>query len=123
MNATALIDLLSEVLMLVLGLLLVLLALGGWHSAPSGARLWLVLGAVLVIWGGRTWMRKNRYAKPRAQLMQWVRGSSLVLAGALMIAMVWMPQHRAQVVLVAVGCILALRGLAGTSLAARGLVR
>jgi hypothetical protein len=123
MNPTRLVEFFSEVVMLVLGLLLAILALSGRFTVPAGVRLWLALGLVLVFWGGRTWLRTNRYAKPAARLMRWVRGGSLVVAGAMMIAMIWMPLGRARPMLAAVGAILAARGLLGAAVAAREAAR
>jgi hypothetical protein len=123
MNPIRLVQLFSEVVMLLLGLLLAILALAGHFTVPAGVGLWLALGAVLVFWGARTWLRKNRYAKTTARVTQWVRGGSLVLAGAVMIAMTWMPLGLARSMLVAVGVILAARGLIGAVFAARASAR
>lgn len=117
MNPARLVDLLSEIVMLVLGLLLLLLALSGRYAAPTSARMWLLLGAALATWGGRTLLPRGRRAGSDGQLMRWVRGGSLVLAGALMITMAWAPQSRTQTLLAVVGGIVAARGLAGAALA------
>lgn len=119
MNPAWLTELFSEVVILVLGLLLAVMAIAGRYNLPQGLTLWLVLGVALLIWGGRAWMRSARYARPSARVMQWVRGGSLVLAGALMIAMPWMPFERTSFLLASVGAILAVRGAIGAALAGR----
>jgi hypothetical protein len=119
MNFARLIELLSEVVILALGLLLAIMALTGRFNLPAGLLLWLGLGVLLLFWGVRAWMRSRRYARPAARALQWVRGGSLVLAGAIMIAMAWMPFGMAPRMLALVGFILALRGAIGAALAGR----
>ena len=119
MNPARLSELFSEVVMLVLGLLIAIMAASGRFNLPISLDLWLVLGAVLVVWGIRAWLRGRRFARPLGRAMQWVRGASLFLAGALMIAMAWMPFGRAGLMLTLVGAILALRVAVGAALAAR----
>jgi hypothetical protein len=119
MNLARLTDLFSEIVILALGLLLAIMALTGRFNLPAGLTLWLGLGIVLFFWGARAWMRLGRYARPAARAMQWVRGGSLVLAGAIMIAMAWMPFGAAPKMLALVGGILSIRGAIGAALAAR----
>lgn len=118
-NPARLTEVFSEIVILVLGLLLAIMALSGRFNLPSGMMLWLVLGVVLMIWGVRAWVRGRRFARSSARAMQWIRGGSLVLAGALMIVMIWMPFERAPQMLALVGGILAVRGAIGTALAGR----
>lgn len=113
-------DLLTEMVMVLLGLLLVFLAATQRFRPPAGLGLWIGLGAILVLWGGRAWRRGSGYAKPAATAIGRVRGASLVLAGAAMLAMIWMPFGRAQLMLMLVGAILALRGLVCVGLGAGG---
>jgi hypothetical protein len=119
MNPARLGELLTEVVILALGLLLAIMAVTGRFNLPVGLQLWLVLGIVLLFWGGRAWMRSGRFAQPAARAMQWVRGGSLVLAGGLMIAIAWMPFRLAPQMLALVGGILAIRGAIGAALAGR----
>lgn len=118
-NFARLTELLSEIVILALGLLLAMMALTGRFNLPAGLSLWLGLGAVLLFWGARAWMKIGRYARPAARSMQWVRGGSLLLAGAIMIAMAGMPFGDAPGLLALVGAILAVRGAIGAALAAR----
>lgn len=112
----------SELVMLGLGLLLILLALEGHFYILQELALWIGLGALLMIWGLRTWLRRGQLNRPLARAMQWIRGGSLLLAGLVMIAMAWLPLENAPIMLAIVGAILAARGLIGSAIAARGLV-
>ncbi len=112
----------SELVMLVLGLLLILLALSGRFYVLHELALWIGLGALLMVWGLRTWLRRGQMNMPLARAMQWVRGGSLVLAGLVMIAMAWLPLGNAPLMLAIVGGILAVRGLIGSAIAAQGVL-
>ncbi|HVC00369.1 MAG TPA: hypothetical protein VNJ12_13710 [Candidatus Dormibacteraeota bacterium] len=119
MNPARLGEMLTEVVILALGLLLMIMALHGRFNLPAGLLFWLVLGVASFLWGARAWMRSGRFARPAARAMQRVRGGSLVLAGALMIAMAWMPFGLAPQMIVLIGAILAVRGAVGAALAGR----
>lgn len=123
MNPARFSELLTEVVILALGLLLAIMALSGRFNLPVGLGLWLGLGVVLIVWGVRAWMRSGRFARPAARAMQWVRGGSLVLAGGVMIVMAWMPFRLAPQLLALVGGILAVRGAIGAALAGRTAVQ
>lgn len=119
MKPGRLVQLFSEFVMFVLGSLLWFLAITGRFRFPSGVSLWVALGALLIIWGLRVWLRRVRLAQRAERALQWVRGWSLVLAGTVMVMMIWMPFSNAPVLLATVGAILALRGLVGAVLATR----
>jgi len=119
MKSGRLTQLFSEFVMFVLGSLLVFLALTGRFMLPAGVALWVVLGALLVIWGVRVWVRRGPLTTTAARALQWVRAVSLVVSGTVMIMLIWMPFSNAPVLLATVGAILALRGLAGAALATR----
>jgi hypothetical protein len=123
MKPARLLQILSELVMLVLGLLLVLLALSERFVVPRGLALWVILGALMMIWGLRTWVRRGRSTRPSARAMQFVRSGSLVLAGAAMIAMTWMPLGSSRPMLMVVGGVLAARGLVGSALVVTSLMR
>jgi hypothetical protein len=123
MKPANLIQILSEIVMLIFGLLLVLLALSGRFVVPRQLALWITLGALMIIWGLRTWVRRGNVSQPAIRAMQWVRSVSLVLAGAVMIAMIWMPFESARSMLAVVGGLLTVRGLACSALIARSLMR
>ncbi len=109
--------------MLVLGVLLVFLALNGRFQPPRELAWWIVVGALLIIWGWRTWVRRWQYDRPLVRALQWVRSGSLVLAGAVMIAMMWVALGNARLMLLVVGGVLVVRGLVGAALATASILR
>jgi hypothetical protein len=119
MKPGRLVQVFSELLMIVLGLLLVFLALSGRFRPPSGIALWVGLGALLIIWGLRVWLRRGQMARPAARALQWVRGWSLLVSGTVLIATLWMSFSSAPLLLATVGAILAVRGTIGAGLAIR----
>jgi hypothetical protein len=104
---TRLFALFNELIFVLLGGLLILLAVSGLYAAPGRTRAWILLSAVLVVWGVRAWRRPDR------SLPGWgsaVRAGSLILVGAMLLALVWLPFHYFAPLLIACGSVLALRG-------------
>lgn len=122
-NITRFVQVLYELVMLVLGLLIAFLALNRGFQPPRGLAWWIVVGALLIIWGWRTWVRRGQYDQPLVRALQWVRSGSLVLAGVVMIAMMWMALGDARLMLIAVGGVLVVRGVVGAALATVSLLR
>jgi hypothetical protein len=108
---------LNEMVFVLLGGLLLLMAVSGYYAVPGRSLAWLVLGAVLIYWGLRAWARPDRRV-PRWQAS--LRGGSLVLVGVLMLGMAWLPFRYSAVLLGAAGAVLVLRGLANALFFARG---
>jgi hypothetical protein len=109
--------LLNEMVFVLLGGLLLVMAASGTFAVPGRSMAWLVVGAILIYWGLRAWARPDRGA-PRWQTG--LRGGSLVLVGALMLGMAWLPSRFSAALLGAAGAALVLRGLANALLFARG---
>ncbi len=109
----------NELIFVLLGALLLWLAASGRYFFDPRRPQWLVLGAVLVFWGMRIFMRTGRYATAGGRAVEQIRGVSLALVGALMISLAWMSVRRAGLVLGAAGGILILRGLASAALSLR----
>jgi hypothetical protein len=109
--------LLTEMLLLLLGALLVLLAATGLYSIPAGSPAWLALGAFLIYWGLRAWARRTEPGDTAGQRA--VRSGSLVVIGVVMLVAAWMPFGHTRPLLLAAGAVLALRGILGAALAAR----
>jgi hypothetical protein len=109
--------LLAEMLLLLLGALLVLLAATGRYSIPARSPAWLALGAFLIFWGLRAWARRTQPGDSPGQRA--VRGGSLVLVGAVMLVAVAKTFGHTRELLLAAGAALALRGILGAALAAR----
>ncbi len=109
---------LNELVFILLGVLLVWVAVTGRFYFPRRGPAWIGLGAFLVYWGLRAWLRAGRSA-PRGEAA--VRGASLALVGAMMLAIALLPFRWSAPLLGAAGAILAVRGLVSTGLLARAL--
>jgi hypothetical protein len=109
-----LLRLMIEVIFILLGGLLVWLGLAGpiygrtvdRHSIP-----WLILSVALMLWGLRALPRRGQWW---ARWEHWTRGLSLILLGALMLAISRMPFPWVGPMLAAGGGLLAVRGLIGS---------
>ncbi len=104
--------LLNEFVFILLGALLALMAVSGRYGAPGRSTAWITLGAFLIYWGVRAWLRPERNA-PRWQSR--VRGASLVLVGTMVLAMAWAPFGYVAPLLEVAGVVLVLRGLASAA--------
>jgi hypothetical protein len=99
--------LLSELVVMLLGALLILLAASGRFGLPRPALL-VALGACFVYWGVRA------AAKPEQGLRLYesrIRAASLALVGLSVLAIPMLPLRLASVMLGAAGAVLVLRGL------------
>jgi len=109
-----LLRLIIEFIFILLGGLLVWLGLAGpiygrtvdRHSIP-----WMVLSVALMLWGLRALPRRGQWW---ARWESWTRGLSLMLLGALMLAISRVPFPWVGPMLAAGGVLLAARGVIGT---------
>jgi hypothetical protein len=108
--------LMIEVIFVLLGGLLVWLALTGRVLVERNKPSWFILSGALILWGlralygtGQWWLRWEH----------WTRGLSLILVGAVLLAISRVPFLWIAPLLAAAGVVLALRGLIGTALAFR----
>jgi hypothetical protein len=99
---------LTEFIVMLLGGFLVLFSLPRVVSVPSTALL-EILGAVLVYWALRAWMRKEPAS---ARLQTHVRAGSLAIVGLLMITMPFAPMSLVNLLMILAGVVLMVRGLA-----------
>jgi hypothetical protein len=106
----------NEVVFVLLGALLILVALTGRFSHPGHSKFWIILGVALLYWALRIWMRRAG-VPPRWALQ--VRAISLALVGALVLAIAWLPFSYGAPLLAASGCVLVLRGILSAALLAR----
>lgn len=111
-----LLGLIIELLLVLLGGLLVWLGLRG----PVYGRIvdrhsvsWLILGGALILWGFRALHKPGQWWK---RWENWTRGLSLVLLGALMLAIIRVPFSWVQPMLMAAGGVLVLRGIVASAL-------
>ena len=110
---------LNELIFVLLGGLLVWLGLANRIFVDPRRPAWLVLAAVLIIWGVRAWMKTSLIAVRGLRAVARIRGASLALVGVLMISLVWLDFRWAGVALAVAGAILIARGLADALLALR----
>ena len=105
-----------EVIFVLLGGLLVWLGLRG----PLSGRIvdrhsvsWLILGVALILWGLRALYKPGQWWR---RWENWTRGLSLVLLGALMLAIIRVPFSWVEPMLMAAGAVLVLRGIVASAL-------
>jgi hypothetical protein len=102
--------LLSEIVVLLLGALLIMLATSGRVGLPTQPAPWIALGAFLVYWGIRAGIKPE----PGLSLYQSrTRAASLVLVGLSIVVMPMFPLRFAPLLLGIAGAVLVLRGLLG----------
>jgi hypothetical protein len=105
----------TEMIFVLLGCLLVWLGLNNRFMLNFNPRspAWLGLGAVLVYWGARAWMKTARTARTSERTVVRVGGASLVLVGFIMFGLAVVEFRWVGTALAITGAIVALRGLAG----------
>jgi hypothetical protein len=99
--------LLSEFILLLLGALLILLAATGRIGLPSRPGGVVALGAIFIFWGVRAATRPGSKA---VRLETVIRAGSLLLVGILILAVPFVPAHRAPQLFILAGGVLVLRG-------------
>ena len=109
----------TEIVFVLLGCVLVVLGLTHRFMFNPRSPAWLALGAVLIYWGARAWMKTTRAARTSERNVARVGGASLILVGFLMLVLVAVEFRFVGLVLAAAGVILASRGLAAALLSLR----
>ncbi len=110
----------SEVILMLLGGLLLFLAVAGMFSVDRRSGQWIGLAILLVYLGVKSLHGARQGAGryfPRWE--QYVRGGSLVVVGAIMLAAAILPASYLGHLMAGAGAILTLRGFANTALALR----
>ena len=105
-----------EVLFLLLGGLVVWLGLTGHIFFDRRGKLWLILSVVLIFWGLRALYKPDHRWSPWEN---WTRGLSLILLGAVLLAISRVPFAWVGPLLAASGILLTLRGILGSVLVFR----
>jgi hypothetical protein len=100
--------LLSEFIVLLLGALLILLAATGRIGLPTRPGGVVALGAIFIFWGVRA---ATRPATKAARVETMIRSGSLALVGILIVAVPFVPAHRAPQLFILAGGVLVLRGV------------
>src|SRR5260221_6953400 len=92
LNPANLFRMMTEFIFILLGGFLVWLGLSNRFLNPPNfdprSPAWLGLGAVLIYWGARSWVKTSRAARTSDRSVTRVGGASLVLVGFAMLAMV-----------------------------------
>ena len=108
-----------EMIFVLLGCFLVWLGLSNRFMFNPQSPAWLGLGAVLVYWGARAWMKTVRAERTSGRTVERIGGASLLLVGFIMLGLAVVEFRWVGTVLAIAGGILALRGLAGAVLSLR----
>jgi hypothetical protein len=106
----------SELVMLLLGMLLVLVAVSGRLFWDRRSLAWVAVGIFLIYWGLRAWMRRRGIGPWRVEQL---RSGSLALVGVLMLAMSRVPFDFVGPLLGVAGGVLIARGIFSVALLAR----
>ena len=109
----------TEMIFVLLGGFLVWVGLSSRFMFDPRKPAWLGLGAVLVYWGVRAWMKTTRAARSAERATARVGGASLALVGLIMLGLVFVEFRWVGTVLATAGGILVLRGLIGAVLSLR----
>jgi hypothetical protein len=113
----------TEFIFILLGGFLVWLGLSNRFLNPPNfdprSPAWLGLGAVLMYWGLRSWVKTSRAARTSDRAAARVGGASLVLVGFAMLALVFLAFKWVGLVLAAAGGVLVLRGFLAAVLSLR----
>ena len=109
-------QLLMEFAFLLLGALVIWLAANGRIYFDRHGVAWLVLSVALIAWGLLALAKPGQFW---AKWQKWNRGGSLVLLGAVMLAISRVPFDWVVKLLAAAGLILLLRGILGSLLILR----
>lgn len=108
----------NEMLFVVVGGLLLWVALAGRYFFDPRTPSWLILSAVLIVWGIFTWLKSRKVAAPRSRLAMRIGGGSVTLVGLIMASLAWAPFAWGTLLLGAAGGIFVLRGLASAAILA-----
>ena len=109
--------LMIEVIFVLLGVLVVWLALAG--RIPDEQRhnvSWVILSGALIVWGLRALYGPNKWWARREN---WTRGLSLILLGAVMLAISRVPSPWVRPLLETAGVLMVARGILGAAMVFR----
>ena len=109
----------TEMIFVLLGGILAWVGLSSRFIFDPRKPAWLGLGAVLVYWGARAWMKTQRAARTAERTVARVGGASLALVGLMMVGLEFVQFRRVGMVLAMAGGILVLRGLVSAALSLR----
>jgi hypothetical protein len=105
------IRMLTEVIFLLAGMLLVFVGWTGRYLFDARRPSWLVLAVILLVWGPRSWRRARLVAVRQLRFAAELGGVSLMLVGAIMLSLTWVPFGLVGPLLAAAGATFVVRGL------------
>src|ERR1700704_2938599 len=109
----------NEIIFVLLGGLLVWVGLSSRFMFDPRKPAWLGLGAVLVYWGARAWMKTKQAARTSERTAVRLGGASLAIVGLMMLSLVFVEFRWVGMLLTMAGGILVLRGLLNAGLSLR----
>jgi hypothetical protein len=115
-STASLFRLISEIIILLLGALLILVAVTRGVALPARPSALVIVGVLLVYSSVRAGLRREPGDTP---LSRNIRSGSLFLVGGIVIAMALVPLRYADALLGLAGAVLVLRGIAGGIIFAR----
>jgi hypothetical protein len=118
-NPVNLFRMMTEMIFVLLGGLLAWVGLSSRFIFDPRKPAWLGLGAVLVYWGARAWMKTQRVARTAERTVARVGGASLAIVGLMMLGLAFVQFRRVGMALAMAGGILVLRGLVSAVLSLR----
>jgi len=119
LNPANLFRMMTEMIFVLLGGILAWVGLSSRFIFDPRKPAWLGLGAVLVYWGARAWMKTEVAALSAERTVARVGGASLALVGLMMLGLGLVQFRRVGMVLAMAGGILVLRGLVSAVLSLR----
>jgi hypothetical protein len=105
-----------EFIFVLLGAMLLWLDLAGKLFVDRHSWSWLALGVAMVLWGARALMKPGANWAPGER---WIRGSSLLLLGGVMLVTSRAPFPYVRALMATLAVVLILRGVAGAGLSLR----
>jgi hypothetical protein len=110
-SAPHLFHLVTEMIFMLAGALLLWVALTGRYLFDARRPSWLLLAAILILWGLRAWRRSRLVPVRGARLAARLGGASLALVGVILFSLAWMPLGWVGLLLAIAGGVFVLRGL------------
>ena len=109
----------NELIFVLLGGLLIWVGLNNRFMFDPRKPGWLALGAILVYWGARAWIKTRNAARTADRMAIRMGGASLAIIGFIMLSMIFLEFRWVGTVLAVAGGILVLRGLFNVGLSLR----
>jgi hypothetical protein len=121
-SANQLLRLFIELVFILLGGFLLWIAWAGRFLFDPRRPSWLLLSALLIVWGLRTVLRSSfagRKWRSIGRAAEQIGGASLAAAGIVLLSLVWAPFRWVDLLLGAAGTIFVLRGVISAALISR----